>query len=251
MKHPLPEPWAEDLFLARVYVWQVPVRICHWLIFASIAVLSVTGFYLGSPFLSEPGEAGRHFATGTMRAIHFYAAIVFALAVVTRLVWMFRGNRYARWDKFLPVDRKRWRGLGPTLKFYLFAMRKPPGFIGHNPLAGIVYAGVFGMYLVQIATGLAIYGASAHVGSPTRPFAALLPLLGGLATARFVHHAIMWGIWGFAAHHVYSAVAMSQIEQNATIESIFSGYKFVPHEDLVYSGYRFREREIPHAGTPS
>jgi hypothetical protein len=32
---------------------------------------------------------------------------------------------------------------------------------------------------------------------------------------------------------------MSQVEQNATIESIFSGYKFVPREDVIYSGYRF------------
>jgi hypothetical protein len=28
-------------------------------------------------------------------------------------------------------------------------------------------------------------------------------------------------------HHVYSGVLMSQIEQNATVEAIFSGYKFI------------------------
>ena len=30
--------------IARVYVWQVPVRVTHWLIALSIVVLSVTGF---------------------------------------------------------------------------------------------------------------------------------------------------------------------------------------------------------------
>jgi len=35
---------------------------------------------------------------------------------------------------------------------------------------------------------------------------------------------------------------MSQVEANGTIESIFSGYKFVPSEDLAYSGYRFIDR---------
>jgi Ni/Fe-hydrogenase 1 B-type cytochrome subunit len=37
----------------------------------------------------------------------------------------------------------------------------------------------------------------------------------------------MWLLLGFAVHHVYSAVLMSTVEANATMESIFSGYKFV------------------------
>jgi hypothetical protein len=42
---------------------------------------------------------------------------------------------------------------------------------------------------------------------------------------------------------VYSSVLMSMIEANASVESIFSGYKFVPREDLTYSGYRFINRQ--------
>jgi Ni/Fe-hydrogenase 1 B-type cytochrome subunit len=49
----------------------------------------------------------------------------------------------------------------------------------------------------------------------------------------------MWLILAFAVHHVYSAVLMSQVEARGTIESMASGYKFVPREDLVYSGYRY------------
>ncbi len=37
--------------LARVYVWEAPVWITHWLITLSIVVLIVTGFYIGNPFL--------------------------------------------------------------------------------------------------------------------------------------------------------------------------------------------------------
>jgi hypothetical protein len=36
---------------------------------------------------------------------------------------------------------------------------------------------------------------------------------------------------------------MSTVEANATMESIFSGYKFVPPEDLRFSGYRFINRK--------
>jgi Ni/Fe-hydrogenase 1 B-type cytochrome subunit len=52
----------------------------------------------------------------------------------------------------------------------------------------------------------------------------------------------MWLLLGFAVHHVYSSVLMSTVEANATVESIFSGYKFVPEDDLKYSGYRFINR---------
>jgi Ni,Fe-hydrogenase I cytochrome b subunit len=85
-------------------------------------------------------------------------------------------------------------------------------------------------------------GASAGVDSPLRWFASWAPVLGGLYVARWIHHAVMWLLLGFAVHHVYSAVLMSTVESNATVESIFSGYKFVPEEDLQYSGYRFINR---------
>jgi Ni/Fe-hydrogenase 1 B-type cytochrome subunit len=129
------------------------------------------------------------------------------------------------------------------VKFYLFALRKPPGFVGHNPLAGMVYTIVFFLYGTMIATGLAMYSASARVDSPFRFFQFLVPLCGGLQSAHWIHHVVMWLILGFAVHHVYSAIYMSQVEANATVESIFSGYKFVPPEDVIYSGYRFVSRE--------
>jgi Ni/Fe-hydrogenase 1 B-type cytochrome subunit len=228
--------------LVRVYVWEVPVRVTHWLIAFSIVVLSVTGFYIGRPFITVTGPANQHFVMGWVKTIHGYTAFVFMASVVARLIWMFTGNRYAHWDKFIPVHAKRRHGLWPTLKFYLFALRKPPGFVGHNPLAGATYTLVFLLYFVAIATGLTLRGASADVGSPVRWFASLAPLLGGLQIARWIHHATMWLLLGFAVHHVYSSVLMSTIEANATVESIFSGYKFVPQEDLEYSGYRFINR---------
>jgi Ni/Fe-hydrogenase 1 B-type cytochrome subunit len=234
---------AHHLCLSKVYVWEIPVRVSHWLTVFSIAVLSVTGLYIAHPFLVAPGPAGERFVMGTVRTIHFYTAIVFGLSVLTRLVWMFLGNRYAHWDKFIPIRKRRWQGLGPTLKFYLFALRKPPGFVGHNPLAGLVYSLVFLLCLTMIASGLALYSLSAHVDSPFRALRFLLALFGGPQTARLIHHGVMYLLLAFAVHHVYSAVLMSQVDQNATMESIFSGYKFVPPEDLIYSGYRFIPRE--------
>jgi Ni/Fe-hydrogenase 1 B-type cytochrome subunit len=239
---PAPASTPPPSHIVRVYVWEVPVRVSHWLIAFSIVVLSATGFYIGRPFGSGPGPAAQSFTMGWMKIIHMYAAYAFIAAVAMRLIWMFTGNRYAHWDKFIPVHRSRRRGFWPTIEFYLFALRKPPGFVGHNPVAGATYTLVFGLYFVAIATGLMLRGASADPDSYLRGFTSLAPLVGGLYAARWIHHAVMWLLLGFAVHHVYSSVLMSIIEANATVESIFSGYKFVPREDLEYSGYRFIDR---------
>ncbi len=229
--------------LVRVYVWQWPVRLTHWLNAYAILVLALTGYYVGHPFITVSGPAGQHFVMGWAKTIHSYGAIVFALSVVSRVLWMFMGNRYATWDKFIPVEKRRRRGLWDSLRFYMFQLRQPPGFVGHNPLAGFTYTLVFLLFFMMITTGLALYNVNAPVGSPFRAFHFLLPLWGGAQRARFIHHIGMWLILGFAVHHVYSAVLMSQVEARGTVESMASGYKFVPCEDLVYSGYRFFDQK--------
>ena len=224
---------------AIVYVWERPVRLAHWCIVLSIAALSVTGLYIGTPFLIVTGPAGQHFTMGWAKVIHFYAAMVFVLAVLARILWMFLGNRYAQWSQFIPVGRDRWSRLLPTLQFYLFLRREPPPVLGHNPLAGLTYLLVYGLCLTAAATGLALYSASAS--GFMHGFNFLVPLVGGLQTARWIHHVVMWLLLGFAVHHVYSAVLMSSTEKTATMESIFSGYKFMPRETMPTLDRPFHE----------
>jgi Ni/Fe-hydrogenase 1 B-type cytochrome subunit len=231
-RDPFPDRTAAEGRRQLVYVWQLPVRLTHWLIFFSIAFLVFTGIYIGRPFFTVSGPAGQHFAMGTMKAIHSYAAIVFTLSVLARIVWMFLGNRWASWREFLPLSRRRWRGFAGTLKFYLFAWVKPPYVTGHNAVAGLTYAVVFLLYFAIIASGLGLYAISAPVDSPLRVFSFLLSLFGGPQSARWVHHVVMWLLLGFVAHHVASAVLMARVERTGTIDSIFSGYKFVPPEEL-------------------
>ena len=56
--------------------------------------------------------------------------------------------------------------------------------------------------------------------------------------ARWIHHIVMWLLLGFTVHHVYSAVLVAIIEKNGTLDSIFSGYKWVPRRDLEPGTYR-------------
>jgi Ni/Fe-hydrogenase 1 B-type cytochrome subunit len=213
--------------LVRVYVWELPVRLTHWLIALSIFVLAFTGFYIGHPFIVVTGEARFHFVMGTVKAIHFYTAAVFIAAVLARILWMFLGNEWARWSQLVPVTRERWVGIWRTLTFYLFLRHESPRAVGHNALAGLTYVAVFALYLIMIATGLALYSANAAIGSPGSAFGFLVPVFGGFQTARWIHHVCMWLLLGFFVHHLASAVMMSMTERSGIVESIFTGVKFV------------------------
>ncbi|MDH3456473.1 MAG: Ni/Fe-hydrogenase, b-type cytochrome subunit [Gemmatimonadota bacterium] len=223
---------AVDRDLTRVYVWDLPVRITHWLIATAIVVLAVTGYYIGNPFIVAPDPAGQEFVMGTVQAVHFFAAIVFSLSELSRIAWMFMGNRYARWHQLIPTSKNRWKLAWEWFKFYLFFRPVPPKFVGHNPLAGLTYILVYGLCLVAALTGYALFSIQAGVGSPMKIFGGLLPFFGGPQTARWLHHMVMWLLVAFAVHHVSAAIIVARSAKNATIDSMFSGYRFASQEDL-------------------
>jgi Ni/Fe-hydrogenase 1 B-type cytochrome subunit len=223
-----PAPTSE-VALEPVYVWDLVVRSTHWLIVLSMLVLVVTGIYIGRPFLLAPGAAGGRFVMGWVKIVHSYAAIVFSLAVLSRVIWMFRGPRFARWHQFLPVSAVRRRKMVETFKFYTMMKSSPPPTAGHNPLAGFTYIAVFALYGVMIFTGFALYSVSAYT-SYMSMWDFLLPIFGGPQGARWLHHITMWLLIGFAVHHVFSGLLMSRVEKNGTLDSIFSGYKFLPRD---------------------
>jgi Ni/Fe-hydrogenase 1 B-type cytochrome subunit len=211
----------------RVYIWELPVRLTHWLIFFTFFILAGTGYYIAHPFITVAGPARDHFAMGLARAVHLYAAIVFTAALLVRVYWMFAGNQYARLTQLLPVSRERVRSFWEALLFYSYVRREAEECAGHNTLAGMSYALVYGVYFGMIATGLALYSV---VTSPTSVFASfgfLVPLLGGLQVARLVHHIGMWIVFLFAVMHIYFVILASLMERIGTFDSIISGYKFL------------------------
>jgi Ni/Fe-hydrogenase 1 B-type cytochrome subunit len=212
---------------ARVYIWELPVRITHWLIFFSILILAATGYYLGHPFIAVSGPPRNHFVMGTIRVIHLYTAIVFSLAVFVRVYWMFAGNRYARWSEMVPASRRRLHTLWQAIRFYTYVRRDPEPYLGHSGLAGLAYAIVFLIYFLMILTGLTLYTVYAPTGSPFQLFRFLIPVFGGLQGAHLLHHIGMWLLLIFVVHHVYSAVLFSFTQKSGIIDSIFSGYKRV------------------------
>jgi Ni/Fe-hydrogenase 1 B-type cytochrome subunit len=219
-----PAPVARE----PIYVWEVPVRVTHWLLFFSVLILSATGYYISHPFIGVPGPAKDHFVMGTVRAIHLYAAIVFSLAVLVRIYWMFVGNSYARLSQFIPVSLERVRGLGNTFLYFCFVRRDLDRSPGHDPLAGATYGLIFVVYLALISSGLALYTVYAPVNSPFQLFRVLIPVVGGLQAARLIHIISIWVILTFAVIHIYCVWVFSAVQRFGIADSIFSGYSFFP-----------------------
>ena len=218
-----------------VYLWQWPIRAMHWAAALSIVVLVVTGFYIGKPYFMTSGEASAHFLMGWMRFLHFAAAGVFVATAIIRGYWLFAGNQYERWRALFPIKPKDWVNLVKQVKFYLLIHpEKGPHYLGHNPLQQFSYTAIYGIALIQVATGFAMYGQSHPGGLWYTLFGWLVPLFGGIQVLHLVHHLMTWAFLTFIPIHIYLALRSDLLERTGTISSIISGGRFIPkHEDFV------------------
>jgi Ni/Fe-hydrogenase 1 B-type cytochrome subunit len=213
----------------RVFVWELPVRLSHWFIFLPVVVLSFTGYYLHDPFIVA--KSNTTFLMATIRFLHVSAGFVFIGAFLLRVYWFFVGNEWSSWRAFVPLHRSQWRGMGHMVAYYTFLRKDLVHRVGHNALAGVTYLVMFTLMLIQILTGLALY--TQVRGNWWFGFLfAWLPRLIDIQYLRLIHFCIMFVFLAFVIHHVYSAVLVSWEERNGLIESIFTGYKFVPRDEL-------------------
>ncbi len=211
--------------ISEKYVWEVPVRVTHWVNFFAILILAATGLFIGSP--RNLAHETSQYVMGWVRFVHFVAGYAFAISVISRIYWMFRGNRYASWREFFPfLTADGRRNMFAIFRYYTFLARKVPHPVGHNALAGLAYMVVFIFYLVMIFTGFALYAEHAprsvmHVAT------SWLFVFFSNQGLRLTHHLVMWFLLAFAIHHVYSAWLMDIKEKGRVMSSIFSGYKVV------------------------
>ncbi len=214
--------------LIRVRVWDLPVRVVHWLLVLSILVLSVTGFLIGDPVLLPAGDTD--WVTWD-KTIHMFTAYIFIALILARVCWLFMSpNRWCRWTEWIPITKARWRLFVPSIRYYLFLDREGPPVVGHNPLAGMAYTVLYLMFGVEIVTGMVLWGVQGEGWAATLT-GWLIPLF-GLPTIRLVHHLIMWLIVAFLIHHVYSAMLLDRVEASGVNSSIFSGFKFLPKDRM-------------------
>jgi cytochrome b len=122
---------------SKILVWDLPVRLFHWLLVASFAGAFVTA------------ESERY------RDLHVLLGYTVLGLLVFRLVWALAGTRYARLSSF---------AFGPKAVFtYLKSLvsQTPMHFVGHNPLGSW---GIYAIVALGLVTGITGYALSNDAG---------------------------------------------------------------------------------------
>jgi len=221
----------------RVYVWEVPVRIFHWINVLSLTVLVLSGFLIANPpvLLSNAEPFNLHMF-GTVRFLHFSAAYIFFFNMILRIYWSFVGNQFSHWRAFWPFTKKNWSNFKHVLKIDILLKndKKPQDkdiSIGHNSVATFSYLVMFFVALIQIATGFGLYADSSSFWLP-KLFNWVVPLLGGDFMTRTIHHITTWVFIFFALVHIYLVFYHDWLEGRGEVSSMFGGYKFVNNKRI-------------------
>ena len=211
-----------------VYVYQAPVRLWHWVTVLSVLILCVTGYFIGVPLPTQPGEASENFLMGYIRFAHFTAGYVVTAAFIGRIYWAIVGNSHAR-ELFYPkiFNARWWKEVWHEVRWYLFMEKTPKKYIGHNPLAQL---GMFVLFIVgivfMIITGFALYAEGLGQDSwADTLFGWVIPLFGQSQDVHTWHRLGMWWIITFIMIHVYVAIREDIMSRQSLISTMISGWR--------------------------
>ncbi len=211
--------------LQTVYVYEAPVRLWHWVNALAIVALAASGYLIGSPPPSVPGEASANFLMGYIRFVHFGAGYVLAAGLLLRIYWAIVGNAYAKQIFYLPLwDRKWVWGVFYELRWYMFLVARPKKYIGHNPLAHLSMFFFVLLLFFMVVTGFALYSEGAGRDSwQYATFGWVFSIWPNSQDVHTWHHLGMWGVVLFVILHIYAAVREDIVSRQSLISSMVSG----------------------------
>ncbi|PZN33212.1 MAG: cytochrome B [Proteobacteria bacterium] len=112
-------------------VWDLPLRVFHWLFALSLLAAWLTA------------EGGYDW-----REVHFYIGYWTLGLLLFRIIWGFVGPRHARFSNFLKGPGEMWRYLRGMLG------GDPVHTPGHNPAGGLMVVVMLVLVAIQAITGL-------------------------------------------------------------------------------------------------
>jgi len=181
-----------------VVVWDVPIRLFHWLIAILVAVAYATWRLNWMVWHGRTGDA-------------LLALLLF------RLLWGFFGSETARFSRFLTSPR----GAIEHLKYAL--LREPDRQVGHNPAGGWMVLFLLVLLLAETLTGLYVANDIADVG----PLTEFVPA--PLANAIEASHAILWDVLLAAiVLHVLAIAAYAAVKGQNLVRAMIAGTKVLP-----------------------
>lgn len=179
-----------------IRVWDLPVRMFHWLLMALVAGSIIT------------------VKTGGLMVWHGRFGQAILGLIVFRIVWGLIGSRTARFASFV-------RGPG-AIREYLAGRWAG---IGHNPIGAFSVLALLGLIGFQAVSGLFTYDAVSFRG----PMAAAV----SNATVSQMsdwHKLTEWYIYGLIALHVAAVLWYTQVRKDVLVKPMITGRKAVPQD---------------------
>lgn len=173
---------CDHTVLAPVRVWDLPIRLFHWALLATVAVAAVTGFLLPLDWFD----------------VHLAAGTTVAVLLLFRLVWGFTGSGTSRFASFAPSPRAAWTFLRDQIR------GSARHFTGHNPAGAVMIFALLGTLAVLVASGAVVLGGVDKQG----PLRAIVSFAAG-ASAQDLHHWAAIALLALIAGHVGGVVLES------------------------------------------
>ena len=210
----------------RINIWSATLRFQHWANMALIVIMSMSGYYIMNPFFGPAAETGPDvgYLMGWVRLIHYVSAYLWLGLGFSRLVLSFTAkDRQLRWRSLWPLNSyEDVKGLWGTIQYYLFLKKEGPLYLAHNPLQQFAYTGIYVMCLIQMLSGIVLYG----LYNQTDWFWVIVayPMHWmGVSTIRMIHALIMFVLWSFVIFHVYLATRADALERHGGVSSMVNG----------------------------
>ncbi len=164
------DPSPATAHTASILVWDLPVRVFHWLLAASF----------GGAWITAESER--------WRLMHVTLGYTLAGLVVFRLLWGVLGTRHARFANFVRGPGSVWRYLRSLVR------AEPEHHAGHNPAGSWAIVALMTAALAVAVSGWAVYGdIGGDILEEVHEFAANLMIgivvvhLAGVVTSSWLH----------------------------------------------------------------
>lgn len=185
-------------------VWDLPVRITHWLFVACIAVSWWT-------------------AEQRLMTWHRYSGYTLLGLIIFRIYWGFSGSSTARFTSFLS-------GLRGVQRYLALPRETRAAIAGHTPLGGWSVMALLAAMLVQVGLGLFVTDVD---GLESGPLSHLVSFDTSRALAE-AHETMFNVLLAFAGLHVAAILFYLVYERNNLIVAMLTGRK---HDAAPDSGF--------------
>jgi cytochrome b len=192
---------SEHSKLPAVRIWDLPTRVFHWLLAATIL-----------------GALSTAWIGGNAMVWHMRCGLTVMALLVFRLVWGLIGGRWSRFASFIYAP-------GTVLR-YLRGDVRPGEHLdaGHNPLGALSVFSMFGFLAVQVATGL-VADDEISIQGPLNRF--ISSEKGRLATS-WHHEYGQWIVLALVALHIAAIVYYVVRKKTNLVRPMVTGDKPIP-----------------------